>query len=160
MSHNRASTPFPSPRAISQEELETIEVVPLLHSTVPNFATRSYSVNLRSDSLESIKKVKSRPVASQTDPQLDPNFVRKSDIASQTDSIFLEKSDLKNLASKNDLEKIKPKVRFHQEGSDKRILTTVENTQSKLCWCLVPILLICICVLILILILIAKIYNS
>ena len=149
MSYKRAS--------ISSEDLDAIEVVPLIN-TVPGFATRSYSVNLRSDSLESIKIVKSRPVSSQTDPQLDPNFVRKSDFSSQTDSIFLEKSDFKHLASKNDLEKIKPKVRFHPEGqSDKRILATVENTQSKLCWCLIPLFIISLSILVLVAIILAKI---
>ena len=158
----RSGTPIPSPEA-EAEDLDAIELEPLIvHSTtVPSFATRSYSVNLRSDSLESIKLVKSRPVYCQTDPQLDPSFVRKSDIASQTDQILLEKSDLSNLASKTDLEKIRSRVRFHNEGqSDKRILTTVENTHSKLCWCLVPIILVGTCILVVTSIILAKVYNG
>ena len=157
----KASTPIPSPRNLSREDLDTIELVPLIHTSVPRFATRSYSHSLRSDSLESIKVVKSRSVSSQTEPKLDPNFVEQSDIACQTNQILLQKSDLNNLATKTDLQKFGPRVRFPDENKpDKRILSTVQNIQDKLCCCFVPILLVGICVLIVTLIILAKIYNG
>lgn len=165
MSYKRNSTPIPSPRANSSEDLDTIELAPLVVNTVPSFATRSYSVSLRSDSFESVK---SRSVYSQTDPQLDPNFVRKTNNSSQTDPILLDKSDFENLASKTDIERLRSRVTFQPEGQSdkhtqnrlKNITTSVENTHNTLCWCLIIVIILIIIVVIIVIIILQKLNNG
>ena len=167
MSYKRNNTPIPSPRANSSEDLDAIELAPLVN-TIPSFATRSYSVSLRSDSFESIK---SRSVYCQTDPQLDPNFVRRTNSSSQTDPIVLDKSDFENLASKTDIERLRSRVTFQPEGQSDRhtqnrltnITTSVENTQNTLytlCWCLIIAIVLVIIVAIIVIIILQKLNNG
>ena len=164
MSYKRASTPIPS-RTNSTEDFDAIELAPLVVNTIPNFATRSYSVSLRSDSFDSIR---SRAVYCQTDPQLDPNFVRKNNSSSQTDSIWLDKSDFENLASKTDIEKLRSRVTFQPDGQSdrntqnklKNITTFVENTENKLCWCNILVILLIIVIIIIVILILKKVNHG